>query len=448
MRSLRARLLLITSLLLAGALAVVGAILDSSVRAALDEEQRELLDSQIITLLAVAEPDEGERLRLPYDLPDQRFNTPDSGFYAKVRDRSGAFLWRSVSAVDLTFTPDTPLPAPGERVFARSVTSTGDMLLTLTLGIIWTFEDGSERYFALSAAESERAIIGPLKKFRGRMFAVFALVAGVLLVGMGLVLSWLLRPLGQIAAEIADLETGVRTSLSDHYPSELSGVARNLNTLMKSEQRRTSRYQQTLANLAHSLKTPLAAAKALLDDGTTKPELQAQMQRMEQIVRYQLARPAIGTGRTVGNRTLIEPEITQILGALDKVYREKGVYAEIDFEHDMVFPGDRGDLVEMLGNLLDNAYKWTTNRVLVAGRKVTHATGSVIELSVEDDGAGFPEEAAAAALKRGTRLDETVPGTGIGLAVVAELVEQYEGKVAIERSRLNGARVVITLPLS
>ncbi|MEL6214215.1 MAG: ATP-binding protein [Pseudomonadota bacterium] len=217
---------------------------------------------------------------------------------------------------------------------------------------------------------------------------------------------------------------------------------------MKSEQRRTSRYQQTLANLAHSLKTPLAAAKALLDDGTTKPELQAQMQRMEQIVRYQLARPAIGTGRTVGNRTLIEPEITQILGALDKVYREKGVYAEIDFEHDMVFPGDRGDLVEMLGNLLDNAYKWTTHRVLVAGRKVAHATGSVIELSVEDDGAGFPEEAAAAALKRGTRLDETVPGTGIGLAVVAELVEQYEGKVAIERSRPNGARVVITLPLS
>ena len=102
----------------------------------------------------------------------------------------------------------------------------------------------------------------------------------------------------------------------------------------------------------------------------------------------------------------------------------------------------------MLGNLLDNAYKWTTQRVLVVGRKVAHATGSVIELSIEDDGEGFPEEAAAAALKRGTRLDETVPGTGIGLAVVAELVEQYEGKIVIERSRLSGARVAITLPLS
>ncbi|MEL7312840.1 MAG: ATP-binding protein [Pseudomonadota bacterium] len=442
MRSLRARLLLVTSVLLAGALAVVGVILDESVRAALDEEQRELLDSKIIMLLAVAEPSSEQSLKFPPDLPEQRFNNPGSGLYGKVRDRSGAFLWRSESALGLSFDPDTPLPAPGEQVFVRQQTSNGDQLLTLTLGVVWAFDDGTERYFALSAAESERAIIAPLARFRGQMFAAFALVAITLLVGMGLVLSWLLRPLGQIAGEIAAVESGHRETLSEEYPSELSGVARNLNTLMRSEQRRTERYQQTLANLAHSLKTPLAAAQANLGDGQSAQSVQEQLQRMEQIVRYQLARPAIATGRTVGKtRVLVFDEVSQMLGALDKVYRSKSVRGEIDMPSDVMFHGDKGDLVEMLGNLLDNAYKWCRQRVMIVGSE-----NNGLHLVIEDDGPGVPAEAVAAALRRGTRLDETVPGSGIGLAVVAELVKQYEGKLEIRRSELGGAAVHLYFP--
>ena len=429
MRSLRARLLLVTSVLLAGALAIVGVILDESVRAALDEEQRELLDSKIIMLLAVAEPSQEQSLTFPPDLPEQRFNTPGSGLYAKVRDRSGAFLWRSESALGLTFDPDTPLPAPGEQVYVRQQTSNGDTLLTVTLGVVWTFDDDTERYFALSAAESERAIIAPLERFRGQMFAAFALVAIALLIGMGLVLSWLLRPLGQIAGEISAVESGHRAALSDEYPSELSGVARNLNALMRSEQRRTERYQQTLANLG--------------DDEAAQP-VHSQLQRMEQIVRYQLSRSAITTGRTVGKtRVPVFDEVSQMLGALDKVYRSKNVRGEIEMPADLVFQGDKGDLVEILGNLLDNAYKWCRQRVLIVGLE-----DAGLNLVIEDDGPGVPADAVAAALRRGTRLDETVPGSGIGLAVVAELVAQYGGKLEIRRSDLGGAAVHLNFPRS
>lgn len=442
---------MVTTLLLAGGMAVIGLVLDASVRAALDQEQREFLDSQLITLLAVAEPQDEMQLQLPYDLPEQRFNAPGSGLYAKVRDRDGAFLWRSGSAVGLDFSPDTPLPEPGQREFLRQQTSDGDTLLTLTLGIVWTFDDGRERYFALSAAESEDNIIAPLRRFRGRMFATFALVAGGLLIAMGILLSWLLRPLGRIANEITEVESGSREALSEAYPSELSGVARNLNALMSSEQRRTQRYQQTLSNLAHSLKTPLAAAKALLQS-EQHPKgdaegVQSQLQRMEQIVRYQLARPAIAARRTVGGGKIqVDAELGSMLDALDKVYREKGITAELDFGDDVLFYGDRGDLVEMLGNLLDNAYKWGRSRVLVKGRRVASKGAVRIQLEIEDDGPGMPADEVAAALRRGTRLDESVPGTGIGLAVVAELVSHYEGALGVTRGSLGGASVQIELP--
>lgn len=442
---------MVTTLLLAGGMAVIGLVLDASVRAALDQEQREFLDSQLITLLAVAEPEDEMQLQLPYDLPEQRFNAPGSGLYAKVRDRDGAFLWRSGSAVGLDFSPDTPLPEPGQREFLRQQTNDGDTLLTLTLGIVWTFDDGRERYFALSAAESEDNIIAPLRRFRGRMFATFALVAGGLLLAMGISLSWLLRPLGRIANEITEVESGSREALSETYPSELSGVARNLNALMSSEQRRTQRYQQTLSNLAHSLKTPLAAAQTLLRS-EQHPEgdaegMQSQLKRMEQIVRYQLARPAIAARRTVGGGKIqVDAELGPMLDALDKVYREKGITAELDFGADVLFYGDRGDLVEMLGNLLDNAYKWGRSRVLVKGRRVASEGAVRIRLEVEDDGPGMPADEVAVALHRGTRLDESVPGTGIGLAVVAELVGHYEGTLGITRSALGGASVQIELP--
>ncbi|MEL7374969.1 MAG: hypothetical protein AAGJ36_10985, partial [Pseudomonadota bacterium] len=298
MRSLRLRLLAWTSLLLAASFALLGAVIDSGFEAALEQAQRDLLDSQIITLLAVSEPGEGESLALPYDMPEVRLNAPGSGLYASIRDDTGATQWQSASAVGLDIEPAAPLPEAGQRLVTVQDTSTGERLQAMTLGIVWQFDDTRSRYFALTVAESRASIEAQLKSFRGQLYMAFAAIAVVLLIAMAALLSWLLRPLGQIAREIRAVEAGERGSLSADYPSELTGVARNLNRLVDSETRRTTRYQQTLSNLAHSLKTPLAAAQSLLGErGDNGDPVAEQLTRMQDIVRYQLARPAAAGGQ-------------------------------------------------------------------------------------------------------------------------------------------------------
>ncbi|MEN7343825.1 MAG: ATP-binding protein, partial [Pseudomonadota bacterium] len=361
----------------------------------------------------------------------------------------GAIYWRSVSSLGVDLSPELPLPAVGQRVFSRQQGSNGEILDAISQGIVWTFDDNYEQTFVFSVAVSRHAIEEQLSTFRRQLYIAFFAVAVALLIATWLLLSWLLRPLGRIAREIESVETGSSEKLSADYPSELTGVARNLNTLLDSEQKRVTRYQQTLANLAHSLKTPLAAAKSLLA-GRDTADVGKELDRMEDIVRYQLSRPAAAGGRLIGRGSVaVEGEIHDLLDGLDKVYREKRVSAETDIETALDFFGDRGDLVEMAGNLLDNAYKWCDRRVHVTATSIPGQRDdrNGIMLAITDDGAGIPAESATSVLARGRRLDEATPGSGIGLSVVAELAALYGGDVAITRSeRLGGAKVVVTLP--
>ena len=442
MRSLRLRLLAWTSLLLALSFALLGAVIDSGFEAALEQAQRDVLDSQIITVLAVAEPGDGDTLELPPDMPEARLNNPGSGLYATIRDETGATVWRSASAVALDFVPEPPMPEAGQRRVIRQTTPDGHALQTMTLGIFWLFDEERSRYFAVSVGESRDSIDAQLASFRGQLYLAFALIALLLLLAVAALLSWLLRPLGRIAREIRDVETGARAGLTADYPSELTGVARNLNRLLESETRRATRYQQTLSNLAHSLKTPLAAAQSLITErGGNDDPVSDQLERMQAIVRYQLARPAAAGGRLTGRGAVaVLPELQSLLDGLDKVYRDKRVSAEIDVDPALAFDGDRGDLVEVVGNLLDNAYKWCAKRVLVSAS----VDAGRLTITVDDDGPGIADPEAA--LERGTRLDESTPGSGIGLAVANELVALYDGRLAIGRGVLGGARVSVSLP--
>ena len=423
MKSLRLRLLALTSLLLALSFALLGGVIDRSFLAALDEAQRDLLDSQIITMLAVAEPAAGNTLALPPDLPEQRFNNPGSGLYGLIRDRRGDSVWRSQSSVGIDFAPAADLPGAGAREFITQTASTGETLLTLTLGVVWEFDDASTAYFALTVAESRASLDAQMRRFRGQLYLAFAAIALVLLLAMAALLSLLLRPLGRIAQEIADVEAGDRDGLSANYPSELSGVARNLNALLDSEDKRATRYQQTLANLAHSLKTPLAAAQSLLGEVRGGERISEQLQRMQSIVSYQLSRPAALGGRLIGRGAVpVLPEVASLLSGLDKVYGDKRVSAEIDIADEVRFFGDKGDLVELLGNLLDNAYKWCNERVLVSAENLPPGTGANARLglllTVDDDGPGIDPQHAGAVLERGSRLDDLAAGMTAVLAPV------------------------------
>jgi two-component system sensor histidine kinase PhoQ len=260
-----------------------------------------------------------------------------------------------------------------------------------------------------------------------------------------------LRQLRRIENEIGEIERGTRESLSGQFPTELTGVARNMNVLINSERARSDRYRVTLDNLAHSLKTPLAAMRALLNQG--KPDgfvnrFNEQIDRMDEIVRYQLRKPAASQAENLVLTVVpVKKEIVRLVEGLNKVYHEKAPQIETDIDAGMQFRGDSGDFLEIAGNLLDNACKWCEGRIRLTIRPAAggKTRGGMI-LVVEDDGPGIPAGAANALLQRGTRLDESRPGHGIGLAVVKEIAESYGGQLAINKSELGGAEFRVTIP--
>jgi two-component system sensor histidine kinase PhoQ len=448
--SLRFRLLALTSLLLVVSFGVLIVVLDNAFRAALERAQRDMLDTQVMALLAMAEPAAGDTLAMPAELPELRLANPGSGLYARILDDSGSQIWQSVSALGIDFSPAPLQPESGQSVFRTLTNTAGETLQSLSLGVIWEFPGGGSRYYSFHVAESLASLKDQLNGYRGKLFIAFALIAVLLLLAVASLLGFLLRPLGRIEDEINAVELGEREALSGGYPTELEGVARNLNVLLSSERRRTARYRETLDNLAHSLKTPLAALRSLLGEGAPAERLAPQLARMEDIVRYQLSRPAAAQGRLIGARAFdVAPEAAGLLDGLDKVYRDKRVSAELVIGEGVRFHGDHGDFLELLGNLLDNAYKWCRRRVVVTAENLPADADQRhmgLRIVVADDGPGFPDGKAEAALDRGRRLDESTPGSGIGLAVVRDIAALYHGEVTITQSELGGAAITVTLP--
>lgn len=447
MSSLSARLLISVSLLLLFFFGATIVVLDSAFRQAGEQAQEDILDGHLMALLAAAEPAESGVLAMPPDMHEPRFGTLGSGLYAEIRDASGAIAWKSRSAIGLEI-PAGSTPEDGNRLFVRESLQDGTPVLTLTLAVQWEFPDGGLRPFVFKVAESLDSYQAQLARFRGQLFGWFGLVALVMLLSISVLMRRLLRPLRQIETEIGEVEEGRRAALSERFPSELTGVARNMNILINSERARSERYRITLGNLAHSLKTPLAAMRALLGesgDESFRGRYNEQIDRMDEIVRYQLRKPAATTAENLVLAPVnIDAETRRLVDGLRKVYRDKSPDIGVEIDPRARFRGDTGDFLELAGNLLDNACKWCRSRVTI--RIGTGNDGSGLTVRVDDDGPGIPADAAEALLQRGTRLDESTPGHGIGLAIVRDIAESYGGQLLISRSDLGGAAIALTIP--
>ena len=260
---------------------------------------------------------------------------------------------------------------------------------------------------------------------------------------LGSVLNWVLRPLGRLEREVVEIEQGDRTRLAGPYPRELSGLAANLDALVDSERRRQTRYRNTLDNLAHSLKTPLAVMGSLLAENDEAPgELARQVERMQEQVSYQLDQARVGGGSPLALRPVdLSPIARDLKESLDKVYRDKGVRCDLQIQPACEILGEPGDLMELLGNLLDNAYKYCRKQVVFS----CVGEEDSIEMTLEDDGPGWPDSHVERLTRRGQRADERAPGQGIGLAVVQDLVALYQGDLRFDTSRLGGGRVRVRL---
>ena len=442
--SLRARVLLWVSVALVFLFALTILALDATFRASTERSVEELLEAHLLGLIALAEPHPLRGLTLPRDAVDPRFNVADSGLYGALWDSEGERLWES-----LTWSEREPafgtLPQPGERRTLH-MEAAGSPARGTLLGITWEFSNGELTPFVFGIAVSLEPYLARQASFRRNLVGWFAGMTVLMLAVIAALLSWVLRPLGALEAQVREVEAGQRSELAGAYPSELSGLARDLNTLIETERRRQVRYRNTLDDLAHSLKTPLAAMKSLLSGDASNEDrdgaLLHELERMDQRVSHQLRRARVSGASGLGTKPIrVTPVVEDLRDSLDKVYRDKGVDCGIDIPAEVIFYGDAGDLTEILGNLLDNAYKYSARRVRVAAEM----RGSRPVVTISDDGAGIDSDQLDAMTQRGARADESVPGQGIGLAVVRETVELYHGQLRLGVSELGGAEVQVEL---
>ncbi|MGH8495229.1 MAG: ATP-binding protein [Gammaproteobacteria bacterium] len=447
--SLSARLLLSVSLVLVLFFGITVAALDRLFRETGERAMQNVLEIHLIALLAAAKGDGAGGLEMPDDLPEERFSQPGSGLFGQIRDAGGAIVWRSASSIGARLR-EGQLLAPGEREVVRVALFEDIPVMSLALGIEWEFADDTTRRFEFDVAESLDLYHAQVQSFRQQLFVWFLALMLLLLTSLALLLRWILQPLRRIESEIAAVEAGSRMALGDGYPSELVGVTENMNALIRDERARLQRYRNTLGNLAHSLKTPLAVMRSALQSG--RPDaatLDAQIDRMDAIVGSQLRRAATSAGTTLGHTPVpVTPVVEELRGALDKVYADKQPRCLADTDRDAVFYGDREDLTDLIGNLLDNAYKWcrTTVRIAAHADAIEGRRRRGLRLVVEDDGPGIPAGDAQRVLARGARADERAEGHGIGLAVVSEIVELAGGSLATDVSALGGMRIEVRIP--
>jgi two-component system, OmpR family, sensor histidine kinase PhoQ len=445
-RSVSQRLLLSVTLLLLFFFAVMSVGLDASVRRLAEDSLRETLDAQMITLIASAEPDSSGRIapRLSVSDVDERLNTLGSGLYATVSAGAGEPYWRSPSATG-SVERLGPSQKPGDEDFRYLTDARGARLAALSLGFDW--EDEGDLTFSVATDMAPYDL--SMRRFRGGLLTGVAVGTVLLLLALAVLLRWALAPLRRLEAQIRSVERGERDQLDDRWPKELAGVVANVNTLLTAERTRIARYRDTLGNLAHSLKTPLAVLRASFSqDAAGAAQVNAQVDRMTAIVEHQLRRAATSGGASVGRHAVeLLPIAQELRSTLLKVHGKKDFSLEVAIAPQLLFVGDRDDLTEALGNLMDNAAKWCRSRIRVSA-SFHDAAGAARKLAivVEDDGPGVPAQDRERVLERGARADEHTPGHGLGLAMVLDMVDMYGGRLEIAESRLGGARVELRLP--
>ncbi len=444
MRSLRARVALAAGAVLASFVILTSVALEQAFRDSARSAREERLLGQLYLLMAAADSENGGALAFPEALAEPRFSLPGSGLYGQVSDERGQAVWRSASVMGAA----PPFPAPlaaGERRFETRRDEAGRPYFVESFGVNWA-TGAAPRLYTFSVAEDLAEFEAQLARFRASLAGWLGGMSLLLLAALWLAMRWGLGPLRRVTEELRAVEAGTQERIGGSYPSELQALADNLNALLAQERARQKRLANAMGDLAHSLKTPLAVVRgAISESGTDRAlaaSLEEQVARMDKVVAHHLQRASTGAASRLAAPVPVRPLAEKLVSALAKVHRGKPVEAALDVADGIAFRGAEGDLMEVLGNLLDNAWKWCRSRVRVGARR---ADGGFL-LAVEDDGPGIDPAEAERLLERGVRADESVPGHGIGLATVRDIAAAYGGQVAIGRSALGGARVEVRLP--
>ena len=414
---------------------LTAAALNSAFKESSESALRDKLTSQVYALLAAAEVIDN-KLLMPSSELDALLGLPSSGVYAYIVNSKGKILWQSSSVLGTQLPPADNLPG-GNKKFNKT-TINNISFYTIAYGINWLTET-NKLTLTFNIATDLKSYNKQINEYQTTLWSWLLAMAFLLLLSQAAILRWGLAPLRQVGGELIKIESGHQEKIEQSYPEEIEQLTSNINQLIQQEREQKSRYRNALGDLAHSLKTPLAVLQSGLAKNKTDDSLQEQITRMNSIVEYQLQRAATAGSSSNTGLLNVKNILNRMLESLQKVYSDKSIQLNISVSENTYFKGDEGDLMELLGNLLDNAYKWANTRIDVTAEQ----QGNKLCLRVMDDGPGIAPNQLANLLKRGVRADENVAGHGIGFSIVCNIVDAYHGELVIVKSPMGGAEIQI-----
>lgn len=446
--SIQRRLISITSLILVIFLTSTGWVLDRTYSASIVQGAEEQLKLVIYALMGIAE-EEGASLVFNQSLADPRLAQAESGLYAIVTTDLKQTLWRSPSLQSIDsagFSDNLSFANLTPGVFSFSSIDDAQVKYQLSYAVIWDGIEPSQVVF--TAIVDQAPYLAAIADFRQNLWLGLGGATLFFILAQLLALGWGLRPLLVMQREVRELEQGTRSELSNEYPVELSGLAENLQRFASHEAQQRVRYRQALDNLAHSLKTPLSVLRnALVEVAIDKGLVKDQIDRMQDTVTRQLARVVVAAPVMLSAQIDVAYAARQLVRTLEVAFPKVDLLLEFHTHPKLRI--DEGDLLEILGNIIENACKYSKYSVCISVDQVpaAQANEAGIVITIEDDGPGIPNAMREDVLSRGLRLDTQVAGQGIGLAVAKELVTLYEGRLSISDSELGGAKVALYFPI-
>jgi signal transduction histidine kinase len=451
--SLSFRLLASAAVWTVVSLALAGFILTSLYRSTAENAFDERLGVYLQTLTAAIARQNTANPTDPGNLGEPRFEQFYSGWYWQVRRVSdNKVVLASDSLFNENLNLSKALSHKQEGNLERSILvgPEGDELHAVSQ-VIQFDSDQNTKYEILVAGNAER-LRADIASFRNSVVLTLAIFAVGLIIAMLIQVRWGLRPLDRVRRALAALRSGKEARFEGPFPVEIAPLAAELNAVLKSNQDVVERARTQVGNLAHALKTPLSVItnEARASDGPLAAKVAEQAETMRDQINHYLNRARIAArAGVIGAAVQVEPPLSRLARSMMRIHSERGISIGADIPADARFAGEQQDLEEIVGNLLDNACKWAKRRIEVSvlyhGPASDDDRGSLV-IRVDDDGPGLTPEQREEAARRGRKLDETKPGSGLGLSIVSELVALYDGNFALSDSPLGGLRAEVVLP--
>ena len=388
------------------------------------------------------------------DLGEPRFRTPLSGWYWQVTKLSPD----NSQTVDVQVSPSLfagRLPhgdASGKQPFARARTVVATGVDDRPLRMVESYIDiGEQGRYLVAVAADPTEVNDEVRSFNWALVVTFGVLALALLGSATLQVRFGLRPVGQLRRALAAIRRGEADRIEGHFPTEIAPLTEELNQLVSTNREIVERARTQVGNLAHALKTPLSVLmnEAETAKGPLAAKVREQSALMNDQVQHYLDRARAATRAVaIGASTPVEPVLTRLVRAFSRIHAERGVTFRFEADPGLTFRGERQDLEEVLGNLADNAGKWARREVVISARRLPGQVGgrSMIAFAVVDDGPGLPPEMRGEAVQRGRRLDESKPGSGLGLSIVQDIATMYAGTLSLGDGPGGGLAVSVTLP--